>query len=259
MRVLKSIVKWWDLITALALKEIKQRYKQRYLRFGWAVINPIFTMIIFTLIFSRVAKLPSEGVAYSVFNFTALIFWSFFAACLTFSCNSLVSNYNLITRLKFPRITIPISSILASFLDFAIASALLVILLTFYQLRVGINIIYLIPVFLVQLLFTLGMVFILSISNAYLRDIQSSLPIIIQAWMLASPVGYSLSMVGEKFRFFYLLNPMAGILDSYRKILIHNIAPNFSYLAISGLVSLITFVFGYWFFKKLERNLADII
>lgn len=257
-QIFKNIIKWWNLIAALALKEIKERYKQRYLRFGWAVISPVFTMIVFTLIFSRVAKLPSEGVPYPVFNFTALVPWSFFAACLTFSCNSLITNYNLITRLKFPRITIPISSILASFLDFAIASALLVILLTIYHINVGINIIYLIPVFLVQLLFTLGLAFILSICNAYLRDVQSSLSIIIQVWMLASPVGYSLNMV-KSFRFLYLLNPMAGILDSYRKILIHNLAPNFSYLSISFFISLIIFVFGYRLFKKLERNLADII
>ena len=258
-RILKSIVKWWDLIAALGLKELKQRYKQRYLRAAWAVIGPIFSMIVFTVIFSRVAKLPSEGVPYPVFNFTALVPWSFFAACLGFSCRSLVMNYNLITRLKFPRITIPISSILASSLDFAVAVVLLAILFIIYHISVGINIIYLIPILLIQLLFTLGMAFILSISNAYLRDIQSALGIVIQGWMLISPVGYSLNMVGEKYRFFYLLNPMAGILDSYRKVLIHNVAPNFSYLAISFFVSLIVFILGYWFFKRLERNLADII
>ena len=259
LRILKSIIKWWDLVAVLALKEIKQRYKQRYLRAAWTVIHPIFTMIIFTVIFSRVAKLPSEGIPYPVFNFTALVPWSFFAACLSFSCNSLVVNHNLINRLKFPRITIPISSILSAFLDFAVALVLLAILFTIYHVSVGINIIYLIPVFLIQVLFTLGIVFILSISNAYIRDVQSALSIVIQAWMLASPVAYSLNMVGEKFRFFYLLNPMAGILDSYRKILIHNVAPNFSYLAISLFVSLIIFIFGYYLFKKFERNLADII
>ena len=258
IQVLKSLINSWSLVAALALKEIKQRYKQRYLKAAWAVINPIFTLIVFTLIFSRVAKLSSEGVPYPVFNFTALVPWSFFAACLIFSCNSLVTNYNFITRLKFPRITIPIASILACFLDFAIALVLLAILFAIYHVNVGINVIYIIPVFLIQLLFTLGVVFILSISNAYLRDIQSALRIIIQVWMLASPIGYSLNMV-KNFRFLYLLNPMAGILDSYRKILIHNEAPNFSYLGISALVSLIVFTFGYWLFKKLEPNLADII
>ena len=259
IQALKSLIKWWDLICALALKDIRQRYKQRYLRAAWSVINPIFTMIIFMIIFSRVAKLPSEGVPYPVFNFTVLVPWSFFAACLSLSCSSLAANHHLITKVKFPRITIPLSSILASFLDFAIAILLLIILFIIYRVRVGISIIYLLPVLLIQLLFTMGMAFILSICNAYLRDVQSALPKIIQVWMLASPVGYSLNMVGEKYRFFYLLNPMAGILDSYRKILIHNRAPNFSYLAISAFVSLIVFIFGYWLFKKLERDLADII
>ena len=255
----KNLIKWRDVVAALALKEIKQRYKQRYLRIAWALINPLFSMIVFTLIFSRVAKLPSEGVAYPIFNFTALVPWSFFAVSLSFSCRSLTLNYNLITRLEFPRITIPISAILASLLDFALASILLAILFSIYHIGIGINIIYLIPVFLIQLLFTAGVAFILSICNAYLRDIQAALPIIIQSWMLASPVGYSLNMVGEKLRFFYLLNPMAAILDSYRKILIHNMPPNFSYLAIATSVSLIVFIFGYCLFKKLERNLADII
>jgi len=257
--VLKNIIKRWDLIAALALKEIKQRYKQRYLKLAWAIINPVFTLIVFTVIFSRVAKLPSEGVPYPVFNFTALVPWSFFAACLGYCCNSLVANNNLITRLKFPRITIPIASILAASVDFAIASILLAVLFLIYHISVGINIIYLVPILFIQLLFTLGAAFILSSANAYLRDTRSALQLIIQVWMLASPVAYSLNMVGEKFRFFYLLNPMAGILDSYRRVLIHNTAPNFSYLAISFFISLLVFIFGYWFFKKLEPNLADII
>ncbi len=259
LQIVKSIAKWWDLVTALALKEIKQRYKQKYLRFGWTIISPIFTLLVFTLIFSRVAKLPSEGVPYPIFNFTALVPWAFFAICLNFGCKSLVINCNLITRLEFPRITIPISSILACFLDFVIALILLAFLFTIYHIDIGINVIYLIPVFLIQILFTLGVVFTLSICNAYLRDIQSSLSVIIQAWMLISPVGYSLNMVGEKLRFFYLLNPMAGILDSYRKILIHNRPPEFSYLLISFSISLVVFIFGYWLFKKLEPNLADIV
>lgn len=259
LRILKSTVKWWNLIAVLAINEIKRRYKQKYLRAAWVIIHPIFTMILFTAVFSRVAKLPSEGVPYPVFNFTALVPWSFFATCLISSCNSLLANYNLITRLRFPRITLPVASILAGLLDFAIALALLAILFAIYHIGVGIYVIYLIPIILIQLLFTFGMAFILSISHAYLRDIRNALTIFLQTWMLASPVGYSLNMVGEKFRFFYLLNPMAGILDSYRKILIHNTAPNLSYLAISFFISLIVFIFGYWLFKKLERDLADII
>ncbi|MCG2705733.1 MAG: ABC transporter permease [Candidatus Omnitrophica bacterium] len=259
VRIFKESVKWRDLIIALALKELKQRYKQRYLRAAWAAVNPLFTMVIFVFIFSRVAGFSSEGVPYPVFNFVALVPWSFFAGCLVLSCNSLISNYNLITRLRFPRITIPISSVMANLLDFAITIFILAVMFAMYHISIGISAIYLIPVFLIQLLFTFGMAFILSISNAYLRDIQSSLTVIIQAWMLISPVAYSLDMIGEKYRFFYLLNPMAGILDSYRKILIHNTAPDFYCISISFFVSLAVFVLGYWFFKKLERDLADII
>ncbi len=254
-----SFLKWKNLVLVLAFLNIKKRYKQRYLRVAWAVINPLFTMFIFTIVFSRVAKLPSEGFPYPIFNFTALIPWIFFSSSLGFCVCSLNAQSSLITRISFPKITIPLGSILATAFDFLIGLCLLASMFLIYKIYFGASFIFIIPILIVQLLFTVGVGLIISITNVYLRDIQSAMPLIIQAWMLLSPVGYSLNMVGEKYKFFYLLNPMAGILDSYRRVLLHQQPPNFYYLGIAFIVSLVVFVFGYWFFKKSESTIADII
>lgn len=257
--VLKRFSKWGDLVFALALINIKHRYKQGYLRIAWAVINPLFTMMVLFLVFSRVAKLTSEGVPYPVFSFVTLVPWSLFAASMGFCVYSLTANYNLITRINFPRATIPLASILATFLDFAIAFMLLVVFLFIFKIKVGFTFFLVIPVILIQLLFMIGLGLALSIFNVYLRDIQSALPLILQAWMLISPVGYSMDMVGDNLKFFYLLNPMAGLLDSYRKILLHDQMPDPYCLGMSFIISVAVFAAGYSFFKKNEKKLADII
>jgi lipopolysaccharide transport system permease protein len=256
---LKSFNRWKSLIWAFALTNLRYRYKQRYLRTAWAVINPLLLMLIFTVVFSRVTKLPSEGQPYPIFNFTALIPWTFFATSLGFCVYCLNIQYNLITRVNFPKVTIPLGSILATCFDFLIGLGLLVIFFFIYGIRPGLRSFLVIPVIITQLIFMVGLGLIISIANVYLKDIQSALPIIIQAWMLVSPVGYSIDQVGAKFRFFYLLNPMAGILDSYRKVLLHNQMPNGYYLGMAFFISIIVFISGYVFFKKNEGEIADII
>jgi len=259
LSVFTKFSRWGDLIFALALTNIKQRYKLGYLRLAWAIINPLFTMFILFLVFSRVAKLPSEGVPYPVFCFVAIVPWSFFSASAGFCANSLSANFNLITRINFPRATIPLGSILATFLDFAIALALLGVLLLSFNIKMGPAFLMVFPIIFIQVLLMIGVGFILAILNIYMRDIQNALPLILQAWMLISPVGYSMSMVGNKLKPFYLLNPMAGILDSYRKVLLHNQMPDLHYLGTAAIISVIIFFLGYWVFKKNEKNLADII
>jgi lipopolysaccharide transport system permease protein len=259
IRLLKRFYNWGDLVFALALTSIKHRYKQGYLRIAWAVINPIFTLLILSLVFSRVARLPSEGMPYLVFCFTALVPWNLFSAAMGFSAQSLSINYNLITRMNFPRTTIPLAAILATFLDFVIAFILLIMLIIMFGIKINMMVLLIIPVIAVQTLFMIGVGLTLSVLNVYLRDIQSALPLILQAWMLISPVGYSIDMVGGKLKFFYLLNPMAGILDSYRKVLLHNSFPDPYYFMMSLVISGGIFVLGYWFFKKNEKKLADIV
>ena len=259
MTILHTLRFWQELLFAFTRKEFKRRYKQRYLKAAWTVLHPLFTLLIFITIFSRVAKLPSEQVPYALFSFTALIFWSYLAACVNSSTNALLSNSQMITRLRFPRMVIPFATVLANFPDFLISVVLLVLFLAFNKVGVSPHLAFLVPIFLAQLLTTFGAALILSIANVYMRDIQSALPILIQAWMLISPVGYSLSMVGKPFRPFYLLNPMAGILDSYRKVLIHHELPDAGALLTAEAVSVILFVTGLVFFQKLEKNVADVI
>lgn len=256
---MRSLFRWSDLILVLALKDIKRRYKQKYLRSAWAVINPVFTLVVFTLIFSKVAKVSSEGVPYPLFGFTALIPWYLFSSSLMSSANSLVTNSHLITRLKFPRIILPIASIGPNLLDFFISLPLLALLFVIYGAGFGINVWFLIPILMIQLILMFGLGFILAVGNAYLRDIQAALTIFIQGWLLISPVAYSMELVGRQHRLIYLMNPMAGILDSYRKVLLHNEMPNFFYLSVSLVMAIILFQIGYRLFRKLERNLADII
>jgi lipopolysaccharide transport system permease protein len=259
LALIERFSRWKNLIFILAYLNIKKRYKQRYLRAAWAVINPLFTMLIFTVVFSRVAKLPSEGVPYPVFNFTALIPWTFFAASMSFCVYSLNAQSSLITRINFPKITIPLGSILATAFDFLIGLALLIIMYFIYKVYIDYTVFFIIPILIIQLMFTVGAGLIISITNVYMRDIQNALPLILQAWMLVSPVGYSLDMVGDKFKFFYLLNPMAGIIDSYRQVLLHHRAPNFYYLGMSFFVSLGVLIFGYWFFKRNEAYVTDVV
>jgi lipopolysaccharide transport system permease protein len=255
----KNLIKRSDLIFELSLKEIKRRYKQRYLRLAWAVINPLISVAVFTLVFSKAARITSENVPYPIFSFTALVPWYFFAACVTNATNSLITNAHFISKIRIPRIVLPISQVCSNLLDFAISLALLFFLCLFYKISFTCHILWLIPIFVIQFIFTLGMAFILSIANAYMRDIQNVVPVLLKAWLLLSPVAYPLHLVAERHRFLYLLNPMAGILDGYRKALIHHRSPELTYLGISFIVSIIIFWAGYLMFKKMETHLADII
>ncbi len=257
--LLSSIRNWHELIIAFGLVNLKQRYKQRYLRAAWAVINPLLTMAVFTVVFSKVAGIQSEGAPYPLFAFTAIVPWIFFSSSVGFAVNCLNSNFNLITRINFPKITVPLGSILATLFDFMVSSALLAAAFALYGYPVGINALYVIPVFAVHMIFTIGVCLIVSILNAYFRDIQSAMPILLQVWMLASPVGYPVGMVDKSLMPYYFLNPMSGILDGYRKALLHNQAPDPFSITIAAVISVAVFVAGYYIFKASEKNIADII
>ncbi len=257
--LLSSIRNWHELIIAFGLVNLKQRYKQRYLRAAWAVINPLMTMAVFTVVFSKVAGVQSEGAPYPVFAFTAIVPWIFFSSSVGFAVNCLNSNFNLITRINFPKITVPLGSVLATLADFMVSSALLAAVFALYGYPVGINALYVVPVFAVHLMFTIGVCLIVSVLNVYFRDIQSAMPILLQVWMLASPVGYPVGMVDKALLPYYFLNPMAGILDGYRKALLHNCAPDLLSITIASVISITVFVAGYYIFKASEKNIADIL
>jgi len=257
---LRKSFNYYALIIAnLALGDLKIRYKQTCLRFAWALLQPLTNLLIFAIVFSRIIKVSSEGTPYLLFSYCALLPWNFFATCFLSATTCMQKNVNLITRVNFPKITIPLSAIVASLLDFLISFAILIILMCYYKVGLNITMLFLVPIFLIQLIFTVGVVLIMVTLTMYIKDFEQAASFIIRLGMLISPVGYSLQMIPGKFINFYLLNPMASLLDSYRKVLLHQALPNFEYLSIGFFVSLVILIFGFWFFKKGEPAFVDML
>ncbi|MBU1037389.1 ABC transporter permease [Patescibacteria group bacterium] len=235
------------------------KYKQSVLGVLWAVIQPLSMMAVFTFIFSFLIKMPSDGIPYPIFSYTALLPWTFFAAALSFAIPSVVANASLVTKIYLPREIFPFSAILAAFFDFCIASVIFVFLMLFYRVPLSWNVLYLLPILVVQIFLTLGVGLFASALNVYYRDVKYILPLGLQLWMYASPVIYPISVVPEKIRVIYMLNPMSPIIDSYRKVLLLGTTPDFACLGFAAVVSLVVFVLGYKYFKKVEMSFADVI
>jgi len=248
-----------ELLLQLTLRQIKARYKQTIFGILWAIIRPLFLMIIFTIIFSKMVKVPSDGIPYPIFSYCALLPWQFFASSFSSATVSLSSNSNLVQQIYFPREIFPISSVIASFFDFLIASSFFIVLLIFYKVNISFLALYAILLLMIQVLFIVGISLIGSALNVFYRDVGHALAFIIQLWMYATPIIYPLSLVPEKLMPFYLLNPMAGIIDGYRKVIIQGLMPNWTSIGISALVTLILLFFSYWYFKRVEMRFADII
>lgn len=256
---IKNIYNNKELLFQLTLRQIKSRYKQSVLGISWALIRPLGMMIVFTVIFSKFMKVPSDGIPYPIFSYCALLPWTFFSTSLTTGINSMVQNTSLIQQIYFPRIIFPLSALLSSFVDFAIASVIFIGLLIFYKVQITIYVFLLIPILMLQIMFTIPLCMLGSALNVFYRDIGQGLVFITQLWMYACPIVYPISIVPEKYRMLYALNPMVGIIDSYRKVIIQGITPNWDYLLISFVVTVLVFVSFYSIFKKLEMRLADII
>ena len=257
--VIKNLYNNRELLFQLTLKQIKSRYKQSVLGISWAIIRPLGMMVVFTVIFSKFMNVPSDGIPYPIFSYCALLPWTFFSTSLSSGISSMTSNVALIQQIYFPRIIFPLSAVMSSFVDFAIASIIFIGLLIFYKVQITIYLFLIIPILILQIVFTIPLCMLGSALNVFYRDIGQGLVFITQLWMYACPIVYPISVVPEKYRTLYVLNPMAGIIDSYRKVIIQGIAPNWDYLLISFVVTVLVFVSFYAIFKKLEMKLADII
>lgn len=255
----KNIYNNRELLFQLTLRQIKSRYKQSVLGISWALIKPFGMMVVFTVVFSKFVKVPSDGIPYPIFSYCALLPWAFFSTSLTTGINSMTSNVYLLQQIYFPRMIFPLSAVLSSFVDFAIASVIFVGLMIFYNVQITIYLFLLIPILILQIVFTIPVCMLGSALNVFYRDIGQALVFITQLWMYACPIVYPVSIVPEKYRTLYALNPMAGIIDSYRKVIIQGIPPNWEYLLISFIVTALVFVSFYAIFSKLEMRLADII
>lgn len=259
MSYLKTLFEYRELMYNLVMREIKARYKQTVLGASWAVLQPLALMVVFTVVFSHFARIPSDGIPYPLFSYAALLPWTFFAGSLSRGVGSLVSNQALVRKIYFPREIMPLAAVTAGLVDFLIASILFIGMLVYYGVPLTQNALLFIPIFVIQVTFVLGIVLLLAPLNVFYRDIGHVMPLLIQVWMFASPILYPLSMVPERFRGIYALNPMVGIIDGYRKTLIQGLPPDFAALQSAAGVAAVCFLVGIGLFKRLEFKLADVI
>lgn len=255
----KELIEYRDLFYFLVLRDIKVKYKQTVLGASWAIIQPFFTMVVFSLFFGRLAKIPSDGIPYPIFTFTALVAWTYFSSSISGSGNSLTGNAPLITKVYFPKLIIPLARIFAGLLDFTIAFIVLILMMIFYNIYPSFNLMYIPFLVLLMILTSSGFGLIFASLNAKYRDIKFALPFFIQLWMFASPIVYPSSMIPDKYKLLYSLNPMVGIIEGFRSILLGKIEFPTSMIIISTIVSIILFILGLMYFKQTERFFADIV
>jgi lipopolysaccharide transport system permease protein len=256
----RDLFRYRELFYFLAWRDVLVRYKQTVNGVLWAVLRPFLTMVIFVLVFNRIAKLPSEGVPYPVMVFAAMLPWQLFATSLSEGSNSLITNANLVSKVYFPRMIVPASAVIVSFVDFAISCGLLALMMIWYQVWPTWHLLAL-PLFtLLALVTSTGAGLWLAALNVEYRDFRYVVPFIVQFGLYISPVGFSSSIVPEKWRIFYSLNPMVGVIDGFRWAISGGRA--FIYLAglIASLgVTFVLLVTGIWYFRKMERTFADVI
>ena len=256
---LGEVWKFHELLFFLTWRDIMVRYKQTALGAAWAILQPVLTMVVFSIIFGGLAHLPSNGIPYPIFTFTALLPWQLFAFALTNSSNSLVGSQNLINKVYFPRLVIPLSSVLAGVIDFAIAFLVLLGMMAWYGIVLT-PAVLLLPVFLLLALTSAMAVGLwLSALNVQYRDIRYVVPFLAQFWMYATPIAYSSELIPERWRWLYSLNPMTGVVEGFRWAILgkSNLDP-FS-LGISAVVVVALLIGGLYYFKRMEASFADVI
>jgi lipopolysaccharide transport system permease protein len=247
-----------ELLIVLCARDIKVRYKQTVLGVAWAIIQPLMNMVVFSIIFGKVAKLPSDGYPYPIFLFAALLPWTFFSNSITASSNSLVGSANLISKVYFPRLIIPLSSIGASAFDFVISALLLLVLMPLYHVPVTLQLLLTPLLALGIALAALGVGIILAALNVVYRDFRYVVPFAVQLWMYATPVVYPAKLVPEKWRLFYALNPVAGLIEAFRAAVLGT-RIDFGAALLSLSVAVVLFIAGILYFERTERNFADVV
>jgi lipopolysaccharide transport system permease protein len=248
-----------ELIYFLIWRDIKVRYKQTVLGAGWAIIQPLFSMLVFSLFFGRLARVPSDGIPYPLFAFSGLVPWSYFSNALTQGSNSLVGNSNLIKKVYFPRLAIPIAKVLSALMDFGLAFASLLGLTFYYGLHPSFRMVWL-PLFLLLAMATaLGASFWLSALNAQIRDVEQTLPFLTQIWLFATPIAYPSSLLPQPWRTLYGINPMVGVVEGFRWALLGSNTTPGPILLVSSVAAAAMLVSGAFWFRHLEKTFADVL
>ena len=262
IKEIKAIYKWRELLWQLTAREVKSRYKQSVLGYFWVILSPLAQMLVMSFAFSIILRIPTNAAAnipYSIFLFVGLLPWLFFNNSLSASTNSLVGSSNLITKIYFPRTILVLSTISAKFIDFLFSISVLVVYMVIYSIPVTWNILWVIPIFFIQQIFTLGLSLFTSAANLLYRDIQYLLNMIILLWFYATPIIYPADIVPEKYKFVFQVNPMAVIINAYRQVVLGGGEPKYSSLIIALAVSIIIFFIGFSYFKSREKIFADNI
>jgi len=256
---LRELWKYRELLYFLAWRDVSVRYKQTLLGAAWAIIQPFFSMIVFSLFFGRLANIPSEGVPYPIFNYTAMLPWTYFATAITASSNSLVGSANLLSKVYFPRLVIPVASVLPALVDFCIAFVVMLGMMLYYGIAPTWNALFLPAFLLLALVTALGVGLWLSAMNVQYRDVRYAVPFLVQFWLFLSPVVYPSSLVPEQWRLLYGINPMAGVIEGFRWALLGTGDGPGPMLAVSVGAALLLLVSGAFYFRRMEKTFADVV
>ena len=257
---LRDLWVYRELVYFMVWRDVKVKYKQTLLGMAWAVIQPVMTMLVFTFLFGKVAKLPTDGIPYPVFSFTALLPWGLFTTALNQGSRSLVAHNNMVTKIYFPRLILPLASVLSGMVDFAIAFVILIGLMLYYQVTPAWHLLWTLPLLLIMTVVTaLGVALWLSAINVKYRDVNQALPFLTQFWLFATPVAYSASVISAKWQLVYSLNPMAGVVNGFRWALLGSgNGPDLSFW-VSALISVVILISGLFYFRSMEKTFADTI
>lgn len=255
----RDLWEYRELLYFLIWRDIKVRYKQTALGAAWAIIQPLFTMLVFSLFFGRLAKVPSDGIPYPIFSYAALVPWTFFAQGLTLSSDSLVGSANLIRKVYFPRLVIPVSAVLAGVVDFSIAFSLLLAMMAFYGMVPTWNLLWLPALLLLALVTALGVGLWLSALNVRFRDVKYMLPFVTQFWLFATPIAYPSSLLEQPWRTIYGLNPMAGVVEGFRWALLGTQTHPGAMMLVSAAAALALLIGGAFYFRRMEKTFADTV
>jgi lipopolysaccharide transport system permease protein len=255
---LHDLWEYRELLYFLTWRDVKVRYKQTVLGAAWAIIQPVGTMVVFSVFFGSLVKVPSDGVPYPIFSYAALLPWQYFQGALTQASNSLVGSSNLVSKVYFPRLVVPLASVLAGVVDFVIAFGILIVLMVYYGIVPTAAVVLLPAFFLLAMVTALGVGLWLSALNVSYRDVRYIVPFLVQFWMFATPVAYSSKLLDEPWRTLYGLNPMVGVVEGFRWALLGT-APPGPMLLVSAVVSVVLLVSGAAYFRRVERTFADLI
>jgi lipopolysaccharide transport system permease protein len=256
---LHELWEYRELLYFLVWRDIKVRYKQTVLGIGWAVIQPLLTMAVFSVFFGRLAKIPSDGVPYPIFSYAALVPWTFFAHGLNHAANSLVGSANLIKKIYFPRLVVPISSVISGIVDFVLAFTVLLGMMLYYGIVPTINLLWIPLLLLLALATSLGVGLWFSAMNVQFRDVRYVMPFLTQLWLFATPIAYPSSLLAEPWRTLYGLNPLVGVVEGFRWALLGTDTAPGHLIVVSVLITLVLLVGGAFYFRRMEKTFADVV